>query len=92
MSKKKPLNLAETIELAKNTPIKTPETPKEATKKENNAAANTPDIRQIQGGFDASVYKQFGLLALETDNTRRGLLAEAINDLFKKYGKPEIAE
>jgi hypothetical protein len=30
-------------------------------------------------------------LAVEKDGTTEALLTEAINDLFKKYGKPEIA-
>ena len=31
------------------------------------------------------------MLAIEVDQTQQALLSEALNDLFKKYGKPEIA-
>jgi hypothetical protein len=31
------------------------------------------------------------MLAAEHDTTIQALLAEAMNDLFAKYGKPEIA-
>ena len=92
MSKKKPADLADILKLAGDAPAQAPEAPKKPQKKEAKPEANPPEIRQIQGGFDASVYKQFGLLALENDTTKRGLLAEAINDIFKKYGKPQIAE
>ena len=35
--------------------------------------------------------KQLAMLAIEVDQTQQALLSEALNDLFKKYGKPEIA-
>jgi len=31
------------------------------------------------------------MLAAERETTRQAVLAEALNDLFAKYGKPEIA-
>ncbi len=34
---------------------------------------------------------QIKLLCIEQDRTMHDLLAEAFNDLFTKYGKPEIA-
>jgi len=46
----------------------------------------------ITGYFDRSVKIQLKTIALETgDRTIQELLAEAINDLFSKYHKPEIA-
>jgi hypothetical protein len=45
----------------------------------------------VTGYFDAAVKKQLRLLAAENDTTIQGLLAEALNDLFAKYRKPEIA-
>ena len=47
--------------------------------------------RQIAAYFPAAVKKQLKLLTVENDSTVQGLLAEALNDLFAKYGKPEIA-
>ena len=35
--------------------------------------------------------KQLAILAIETEQTQQALLSEALNDLFKKYGKPQIA-
>jgi hypothetical protein len=43
--------------------------------------------KMIAGHFDPSVSKQLKQLALERDSTVQALLAEAINDLFVKYGK-----
>lgn len=35
--------------------------------------------------------KQFDRLALDLDKTKKDAFREALNDFFKKYGKPEIA-
>lgn len=35
--------------------------------------------------------KQLAILAIEYEQTQQALLSEALNDLFKKYGKPPIA-
>ncbi len=45
----------------------------------------------VTGYFPQEVKKQLRLLAAENDTTIQGLLAVALNDLFAKYGKPEIA-
>jgi hypothetical protein len=45
----------------------------------------------VTGYFPPEVKKQLRLLAAERDTTIQGLLAEALNELFAKYGKPEIA-
>ncbi|MBD2336139.1 hypothetical protein H6G64_03920 [Calothrix sp. FACHB-156] len=45
----------------------------------------------IAGHFDPAVSKQLKQLALEQDTTVQGLFAEAVNDLFEKYGKKPIA-
>ncbi|MBD2341967.1 hypothetical protein H6G64_34105 [Calothrix sp. FACHB-156] len=45
----------------------------------------------IAGHFDPAVSKQLKQLALEQDTTVQALLAEALNDLFEKYGKKAIA-
>ena len=47
--------------------------------------------RQVAAYFSPAVKKQLKLLTVENDSTVQGLLAEALNDLFAKYGKPEIA-
>jgi hypothetical protein len=45
----------------------------------------------VTGYFPPAVKKQLRMLAAEHDTTIQALLAEAMNDLFAKYGKPEIA-
>ncbi|MCY4671754.1 MAG: hypothetical protein OXC29_27695 [Rhodococcus sp.] len=45
----------------------------------------------ITGYFQPPVKRQLRILAAEQDTTIQALLEEAINDLFAKHGKPEIA-
>lgn len=45
----------------------------------------------ISGMFEPAAYRQFGVLAAELGLDKRELLREALNDLFKKHGKPPIA-
>ena len=45
----------------------------------------------VTGYFPPEVKKQLRLLAAEHDTTIQNLLAEALNDLFAKNGKPEVA-
>ena len=47
--------------------------------------------KAIAGHFDPAVGKQLRQLALDHDTTVQALLAEALNDLFVKYGKSPIA-
>ena len=45
----------------------------------------------VTGYFPTEVKKQLRILAAERSTTIQDLLAEALNDLFAKNGKPEIA-
>lgn len=45
----------------------------------------------ITAHFPEDVRAQLKILAVEKRRTMQGLIAEAFNDLFSKYGKPEIA-
>lgn len=45
----------------------------------------------VTGYFPPEVKRQLRLLSAEQDTTIQALLAEALNDLFAKHGKPEIA-
>ena len=49
------------------------------------------DTVPVGGHFPETVRDQLKLLAIERRTTSQDLLAEALNDLFAKYGKPEIA-
>jgi hypothetical protein len=47
--------------------------------------------RPITAHFPPEVRDQLKILAIEQRTTMHKLIAEAYNDLFAKYGKPEIA-
>jgi len=47
--------------------------------------------KALIGYFDPSVSKQLKQIALDRDETIQHLLAEALNDLFRKLKKPTIA-
>src|SRR3954452_10758753 len=49
------------------------------------------DTRQIAAHFPEEVAWQLRELAVERRKTVQALLGEALNDLFQKYGRPEIA-
>jgi hypothetical protein len=62
------------------------------------AANLTTPQRKGRGGtspitvhFPKQVRDQLKILAVQNDMTLHSLVAEAFNDLFAKYGKPEIA-
>jgi hypothetical protein len=48
-------------------------------------------LKQIAGHFPPEVAWQLRALAVEHRTTVQALLSQALNDLFQKYGKPEIA-
>jgi hypothetical protein len=61
-------------------------------------AASAPQVtpsrqgkRVISGYFDATAFRQLKMLSVERDETVQSLLGEAINDLFRKYGKSPVA-
>ncbi len=47
--------------------------------------------KQVAAHFPEEVAWQLRGLAVERRTTVQGLMAEALNDLFAKYGKPEVA-
>lgn len=47
--------------------------------------------KALTGYFDPEVVKQLKVLAAAEDKTMQALMSEAINELFKKYGRPHIA-
>ena len=68
---------------------------------QDNATAPTPKSphfrpsregkSNVTGYFPPAVKKQLRILAADRDTTIQDLLAEALNDLFAKHGRPEIA-
>jgi hypothetical protein len=71
--------------------------PPHGLEEEQGKAATTPKPRtrtgtkQVAGHFPAEVAWQLRELAVDQRSTVQELLAEALNDLFQKYGKPELA-
>ena len=55
------------------------------------AAKTRIGTRQIAAHFPEDVAWQLRMLAVERKTTVQNLLAEALNDLFAKHGKPELA-
>src|SRR5947209_15065766 len=47
--------------------------------------------KQIAAHFPEDVAWQLRALAVDRKTTVQNLMAEALNDLFAKYGKPEVA-
>jgi hypothetical protein len=45
----------------------------------------------IAAYFDPAVRKQLAILAVEEDKSQAALMADALNMLFERYGKPPIA-
>ena len=45
----------------------------------------------VTGYFDPEVKRQLRIMAAEHDCTIQDLVAEALNELFAKHGRPEIA-
>lgn len=54
-------------------------------------AATRAGKKKLTTAVDPGVHLQFRQLALELDKKGEALLIEAINDLFRKHGKPPIA-
>jgi len=55
------------------------------------AARTRVGTRQVAAHFPEEVAWQLRGLAVERKTTVQNLLAEALNDLFAKHGKPELA-
>ena len=68
--------------------IRQPAVAANATVLEAKARAGTSPITVH---FPKQVRDQLKILAVQNGTTLHGLIAEAYNDLFAKYGKPEIA-
>lgn len=103
MSSKRP-SLSSMVKAAAGAPSAVPEEPRSPTARRSAEAreGDTPPkakapksraTRVILGSYQtAEAVKQTKLLAIENDTTMQALLAEALNLLFQKYGKPTIAK
>ena len=86
-------NLAEVAAAAGSTRNKMP--PPEPSGEERSepprARTRSAETKQIAGHCPMEVAWQLRELAVEHRTTVQALLGEALNDLFQKHGKPEIA-
>lgn len=91
---KKP-NLAAAMKKAVKPEVTEIQSKKEPSKAVEPSKGDVPPSRQgkkaITGFFDPVVSRQLKQIGLEEDKTVQALLAEALNDLFEKYGKNPIA-
>lgn len=55
-------------------------------------AQTRTDTRQVSGHFKANVALTLKLIAVEQDRDIQEILAEALNMVFERYGKPVRAE
>ncbi len=53
-------------------------------------AATRAGKKKVTAALDPAAHKQLKGLGVEREATTEALLTEAINDLFRKYGKPSI--
>jgi hypothetical protein len=71
-----------------------PPAPAKATTTGEPTSATRPSrqhTKAIGGHFDPAVSRQLRQLALDETTTVQALLAEALNDLFVKYGRKPLA-
>ncbi len=72
--------------------VKKPGTPDSPPPKRVKPKAAKGDERKLKGfRIRTEAAKQLSMLKIETDTDEQDLVAEALNLLFKKYGKPPIA-
>lgn len=65
-----------------------PEPPKPAPEKTYATAQTRANTRQISGHYAAEDVHAFRVLAAENDMDVQELIAEAINMVFERYGRP----
>jgi hypothetical protein len=65
--------------------------PPKPKKKEKETEKETQPKRFTSFRLNATARKQLDILAIEEDETLQSLMCQAVNDLFEKYGKPQIA-
>ena len=96
MAKGKPVDLRQAM--LGNTRRAAPAAHQSSRDTENNAAADRhrhyrpgrEGKANVTGYFPPAVKRQLRVLAAEEDTTIQALLGQALNDLFAKYGKPEV--
>jgi hypothetical protein len=68
-----------------------PEVPKPAEAAVRAGPRTRIGTKQVAAHFPEDVAWQLRALAVDRKTTVQNLMAEALNDLFAKYGRPEVA-
>jgi len=82
--------LSEAVQAQQAITIATPHSNDEAIVKPSQRTGRV-GTRMLGGHISEPAQRQFKILAAVQDKTVQALLEEAINDLFRKYGKEPIA-
>ena len=69
-----------------------PEEPDTSAPQTKRTATTRTDTRQVSAHFNVEVARTVKLIAVEQDMDVQEVLAEALNMLFARYGKPTRAE
>ena len=84
-------SLAAAMQQARGKPGEEPVLAEQEQPERKSVSPGRATTKMIGGHCDPAVSKQLRRLAVEYDTTVQGLLAEARNDLFAKYGEKPIA-
>lgn len=76
---------------AASTPARIKPVPAATPARTSTVAPSRAGKKIVSGHFDPAVTRQLKQLALDRETTVQGILSEALNDLFAKYGKQKIA-
>lgn len=88
----KPNPLAQGLERINKPPRLPPAPPREPNPSAPATRSRSRKGQTLIGGFfDPEVHRQLRVMAAEQGTTQQALIAEALNILFAKSGKPEIA-
>jgi len=81
-----------TLAAARRPSAETPPVLESAPAPAYRTAATRSDTRQLSGHFPADAVKAFRVLAADQDMDVQELLAEGINMVFERFGRPERIE
>jgi hypothetical protein len=87
---KKP-SLAEALQPLDRTATMVPPTEAPARKPPTAQQPGRAGKKPLIGYYSPECMRQFKQIVLDNSTTQQDLLAEALNDLFQKYGKPTLA-
>lgn len=74
-----------------NPTVLRPITPQAAASKPSTRSPSRIGKRNVSAYVNPTAAKQLRLLSVEQDTSTQALVEEALNDLFRKYGKSAIA-